>query len=289
MATVTYQLPIGPLPMSAVIGDTAISYSAADFRYVIGAMYARTGRVGPNDALWLYTRAAGADWSVDVNFGQIVLGGNSYYFPERYLATLATRVNIPLTGFNTAPVATRTHGVWLGVDDKNTSGALYGARIHITEDVGAGAPLPSATTYLQLGTLTIAPAQSNIGAANIVNNLRRASNGTAPALLSYYSGFTTSSTATAYWSISDNTVRLQGAINKTTGTWAAGTVYTPVNLPSGARPAEPRAFLCTSLTGPQAARVVIAVAGDITVTPLGSNTADITGGVSLDGCCFEVN
>lgn len=290
MATVTYSLPLTPMMLQAVVGDAAISYAGSDIRLLVGSIYTRSGRVGPGDSLMLYPRLAGADWSVDVQAGQAVIyAGPNLYAPERYLISLAARTNVPLTGFNFAPAATRTHAVYLVVDDKNISGTLYGARIIITEDTGSGAAAPSASYYSQLGTVTIAPAQSNIGSANIVNLLPRAARATPATAPSYYSGFAAGGGTGQglLYSLDGNTVKLQGCVVRSSGNFAAATVYTVANIPVGYRPAYQRYAMTGANLGPAMARVGVSTGGDITVTPYGANAADMTY-VALDSFSYEI-
>lgn len=290
MATATLALP-NPLPIQALGGDTPISYGGQDLRWLIGAMYHRTGRIGFADTMWLYPRLAGADWSVDVNAGMCIVGVNAAtsYAPERYLVTLAARTNIPLTGFVTAPAATRSHGVWVVVKDASQTGAGagYGASIVVTEDTGAGAPNPTGSFFLRLGTVTIAPAQSNIGTANLSVSLQRGARGTPVTALNYASGFATFVSGTigqaVSYSVDGNTVRLQGTVYRTAGNLIAGTIYTVGTLPSSAAPKYARQAIILG-GGPWPLRCLAATSGDIQITAI---TNDATY-ASLDNFSFEI-
>jgi len=296
LATVSYDLPLSPLMLEAVVGDDAIVYNASDVRLMLGAMYPRPGRIGLGDALWLYPRAAGANWSVDVQAGQAVIQGNaSSYTPERYLVTLAERTNLSLAAFNTAPTVTRTHAVYVAVDNKETSGTTYGARLVVTEDTGAGAPVPTASWARQLGTVTIAPAQSNIADTHLSTFMLRASTGTFAfnvelPNVGIYAGFTGGSpygSPDPRFSLTGNTVRMSGAVRRTSGNFAVGTTYTIGRMPVGYRPRHYRLGLATA-SGPNIARVTIGTDGDIAITPYGANLSGMEY-VQFDSIAYEID
>lgn len=290
MATVSYQLPITPYALQAVVGDTAINYNATDQRLWQGASFPRIGRLGLGDSFMVYPNQAGANWSIDVQAGEFIAGSatSNAYAPERYLVTLAARTNVPLTGFNTAPVATRTHNVYLTMDDKNVSGTVYGARIVITEDIGSGAPAPDATMYATLASFTIASGQSNIATANITNFTARTSRAINRIALTYASGFSVPSGAQGMtYSLDGNTVRMQGAVQRTSTTMVAGSTYTIGTLPIGYRPSVIRGAIAIG-DGPGFARVLIDVTGTVTLTPYGANPTAMSIAY-LDAVTFELN
>lgn len=286
MATVTLDLPIDPLPLQ----DASVIYGGYDLRLVLGAMYNRTGRIGLGDSLTLLPRLAGANWSVDVQAGQAIIAGNTgsgTYAPERYLVTLAARTNIALTGFNLAPAGTRNHGVYIVVDDANYSGAVFGGRIIVVEDTTGSGPTAPTGFQFKIGTVTIAPAQSNISAANLATTMARASRATPITALTYATGYATYVSGTigqaVSYSVDGNTVRLQGTAYRTAGDMAAGITYTVGTLPTGYRPAYSRITAGVTI-GPVAFRCVITTSGDIQVTPIGTAIAY----AAFDGITFEL-
>lgn len=283
MATATLALPINPLPLQ----DASVSYGGYDLRLLLGAMYNRPGRLGLGDGLTLLPRLAGANWSVDVQAGQAVVSGTANtYAPERYLVSLAARTNISLAAFNTAPAATRTHGVYLVVDDANYTGATFAGRIVVVEDTtGSGTTAPAGSFVLQLGTVTIGTGQANIAAANLATTMPRAGRNTPSAAPSYYTGFGTGAQVCGY-SLDGNTVRLQGTVQRTSGNFASATSYTVANLPVGYRPTATRIGLGTSGAAANLVRILITTGGDIQITPFtaGGDAAY----VALDGFSFEI-
>lgn len=290
MATVVSTLPITPLALQAVVGDTAVQYNAVDLRYLIGSLYPRSGRVGDYLSMWVFPNQAGANWSVDVNAGMAVVAGASTGVPEKYLATLGTRTNVPLTGFNTSPSATRTHAAWIVIDDKNTSpGAGYAARIVLTEDTGSGAPNPNYPFYFKLATFTIAPAQSNVNTANITNVAPRGDRKATVYPLTLDSGFTTLSGGQApSFSVVGNTVTLQGHVSITSPLApSAGVITFITQFASGIRPAYNRYFTVVVTNGANFGRLVVNAAGSMTITPAPFNTANMSS-FSLDGISYEL-
>lgn len=296
MATVEYTLPTQPLMLEAVVGDAAIIYNASDVRLMLGALYPRPGRIGIGDALWLYPRQAGANWSLDVQAGQAVIPATaSAYAPERYLVTLPARTNLSLVGFNTAPPATRTHAVWLVVDDKSLSGIAYAARLVVTEDTGTGAPNPTASAYRQVGTVTIAPGQANITATHLGTIMIRASSATTEYAFpvfdtgidgGYISGNSVGGQTLRY-SLDGNTVRMQGSVQRATGSFAVGTAYTVGLMPVGYRPAYARLGVIAS-AAPNIARVLITTAGELQVIPYAANPSAMPY-ACFDGFSYEIN
>lgn len=296
MATAILNLPLKPLAVQAPVGDTAISYDASDLRLLTGAACNRPGRLGPGDSFNINPRAAGANWSIDILPGQVVVAptGYSQYVPDRYLVSLAARTNIDMSTFNLAPAATRTHKVWIAVDDKTIGGSINGgARIIVTEDTGSGAPNPTAAVYMQLGTVTIAPSQSNIGVANMTTTLQRAARGTQPFnvtfLNTHVGGDGTAGSTPLSYSLDGNVVRFMGSVKPPgIGKFNVGTVYTVANVSNASyRPSYGRYGLCVG-DGPGIARVVVGTNGDIVITPYAGNPAGMAF-ASLDGFSYEIN
>ncbi|MDP8971154.1 MAG: hypothetical protein M3N52_11810 [Actinomycetota bacterium] len=257
MATVTHVLPVKPLFLQAVGSDTPIEYPADVLRHLVGAVWREAG-VLRTSHFAVTQRAAGADWSVDITSGYAVVGGG--VGNQRYLVYGAGTTNMPLTTFNTAPTATRTHKAWLVLYDKAVSGALYEAQFVITEDTGSGAPTPpnSPSYYFQLGTITIAPAQSNISSAHIgdtrplaslnlsshlqLGHLRQVDNLTLETGILNGSG--THGGETPKVTLYGHTVALRGTIMRSSDlAFQAGSTYTLCNLPAAYRPAAIRRML----------------------------------------------
>jgi len=171
MAESRYTLPNKPLYMQAQTGDTAIDYSAADFRTLLSNMYPTPGIL--DSGSFLVGQSAVVGWSLKVYAGSAILAAG-------YEVQQASSVGLSLAGFNTTPTATRSHRVWLAVYDKliNPSLTEYSAAVVITEDTGAGAPTPAgATGYLFLAYVKISPGQSNIQDENIYDYRYHASPG----------------------------------------------------------------------------------------------------------------
>lgn len=302
MATVIYPdnvagataLP-NPLAIQVLSGDTPVSYGGQDLRWLIGSVHNRYGRIGYGDSLWLYPRAAGADWSVDVNFGMAVVGANpsTSYTPERYLVTLPARINIPLT-FTHSPTGTRNHGVWIVVSDASQTGvgAGYRAAVVVTEDTtGSGAPDPPGSFFVRIGTATIAPSQSNIGAANLSTTMQRSSRATPFTEVTYKSGFTggqTNGTGQGLsYSVDGNTVKWQGSVCRSpSGNFTAGTVYDVATPPSSLWPKYLRLGVGVS-AGPNFARIAVPSTGGLQLTPYTPNVTDMAY-ISLDGFSYEI-
>lgn len=255
MATVvdSTHLTYKPMYLQAVTGDAALNYTAEEWRNFVGAVFPKTGILGMGFRIYPY--ASGANWSVDISPGFAVVGDSVNEF-DRYLCFNPARFNVSINGvFNTAPTATRTHRVFLTVYDKQVSGSLYTNRIVITEDTGAGAPLPAdgQSYYLELGQFTIASGQSNVNTANITNSAQHAGIGNSPQnlpLLSNVQNGTqalTSGAGPARYQIRGSAVVLSGSVQPNGTTWTAGNTYTIGTLPPEAAPKYRR---CVAAAGP---------------------------------------
>ncbi len=299
MATATYTLPTTPEFIQAASGDAAITYNAIDWRYIVGAAFPSTGRLGLGDSFYIYPRAAGANWSIDVNAGMCVIGNTTNtYANDRYLIINNARTNISIAGFNTAPTATRTHNVYLTLDDKNylltggTTPTTYGSRIIVTEDLGSGAPDPTDCSYfVKLGTVTIGVSQTSIVTGSITNILRRARYGNTPLSLPLSSGFLSAtglsgfSGAAPTYNINGNVIRFAGAVMRTgSANFVAGTTYAVATLPAGYTPAFQRLMPAVGSSGIPA-RVDVQTNGVVSVLAWGGDSSY----VSLDGCSFDLN
>lgn len=294
MATVTSTLANKPLFLQALGGDTAISYTAAEVRNLLGALMPRTGAVG-GSSFRIVQRAAGANWSIDINPGFFV-HGNSATESQRYLIRSDATVNLVVSTFNTAPVATRTHRVWINLYDKTVTGSEYVAKLMVTEDTGSGAPAPadSPAYTFELGQFVIAPSQTTVASANITNSGRKAAFGSSNFDLPMASGFISGVAATnggpPRYAISGSQVHLAGVCVRSTGDFVAGTPYTIGTLPDGYRPRYERYMSGVGYTG-YSLRVTVTTAGlvIITVPNIAGATVPDLSWVSLDGCVFEID
>lgn len=273
-----------PLYLQAVSGDTALTYSADDFRELVQALVGRAGRLKDASSLWVSQRLAGANFSVDVWAGAAMVG-------DGYVVTNYARRNVPLTGFNTSPVATRTHRVLLCVYDKAVSGTAYEARIAVTEDTGSGAPDPSdnPTAILELARFTIASGQTSVADANITMTASRGTLGTTATTFTFSAGFSDATSITGgvvrYW-VAGNTVRLQGTVKRTSGDFIAGTGYVIGNLAAQYRPKYPRYLAGVGYVG-RTFRLAVGTNGDVTVSS--ASTGGDLQWVSLDGLSYEID
>lgn len=302
MATTPFALPT-PLAIQVLSGDTPVAYGGQDLRRLLGAMYNRTGRTGLSDSLWLLPNPAGANWSVSITPGQALIAGtfgNGTYTPERYLVTVpyasgTTPINIPLTGFNPAPLTTVTHNVYIVVNDASQTGvgAGYGASIVVTEDIGSGAPIPAGSFNHRIGTVTIAPGQSIITAAHLATTMQRASRATPITAVTYLSGFITTASSVAgatgmgqalSYSVDGNTVRFQGSVSRTAGAaFTPGTDYNVATLPVDVRPKFTR-FMSNATAGPDSFRVKVFTTGEVEISPMDTDFLF----APLDGVTFEI-
>lgn len=108
-----------PLWLEAVAGDALILQSARQYRTVIDAMFSTKGVVGPND-LKVTQRGAGANMSVDVAAGMVVITGDSVAFQGKYVARNTAAYNVTIT---TAPTSgTRTDIIVAKLLDKQADG-----------------------------------------------------------------------------------------------------------------------------------------------------------------------
>lgn len=307
MATTPFALPT-PLAIQVLSGDTPVAYGGQDLRLLLGAICNRAGRLGLPDSVTLIPNPAGANWSVSIMPGQAVMFPTMWpavpangYNPERYLVTVpyatgTTPINISLTGFNTAPVTTRTHSVFMVIKDASQTGVGvgYGASLIVTEDVGSGAPDPTGVSFShRIGTVTIAPGQSNITAAHLATTMQRASRATPITAVTYLSGFITTASSVAgatgmgqalSYSVDGNTVRFQGSVSRTAGAaFTPGTDYNVATLPVDVRPKFTR-FMSNATAGPDSFRVKVFTTGEVEISPMDTDFLF----APLDGVTFEI-
>lgn len=140
-----------PYAMQATGGDDALEYEAQDQRLAVAA-HGEQG-AATTGACKVSQRGAGANFSVDIAAGQYVVKGDSTTGEGSYVVTLTGTVNLTMPS---APAATRTHRVIIGVENKETAGgSVYAAYVDYQEDTGSGTPALAATAEpLALVTMT---------------------------------------------------------------------------------------------------------------------------------------
>lgn len=291
MATVTSEaFTAVPLFMQAASGDPAINYSAADFGRLVQATWQSVGVLTATS--FKVEQADVVGWSVKIRPGYAVLGSYLVYQP--------TAITVSVSAFNTAPSATRTHRVYLVVNDKLAGGSEYAAHIVVVEDTGAGATAPTAAGVLLLAAFTISPGQSNIQQGQISAKPRNASDAGDFLTLAdngYLAGGVLDATAAigtapARARFGSGRIQLSGALRRTgTTTFAAGPVIV-ATLPSFMRPLYTVycAAACSDTagdgTGSLYYRMQVDTAGVMTANiPTGSSPQYLM----LDGIVFEAD
>lgn len=204
-----------PVWIEAVPGDTPILLSAQQYRTIPDALYSAEGVCGLTD-LVVTQRAAGANMSVDVSTGEVVIRGDAVTNQGKYICRSTAVSNWPIA---TAPgTGSRTDLVVAQLYDKQADGGTLYAWTPLVITGSTTAPASSvilATVTVPAGTASITTA-SNISitgsAAKQFAQLRAAS-------------------YRPTWSVqvSDSTYST-GAANFTSGQWPAVTFTMP---PSG--------------------------------------------------------
>lgn len=159
-----------PIYMQAASGDTAISYSALDYRSFLHGLFRTDGILRPDvtaGGLKVTQRAAGANFSVDVAAGRCIIEGDDVTDQGKYFcwSTDVTNVAVP------APPGsgTRTHLIIARVRDKlhQPSWSTYDWTIELVEDTGSGATVPASA--IPLASLAVAAGQASVTDANITD------------------------------------------------------------------------------------------------------------------------
>jgi hypothetical protein len=285
MATATATLPETYF-LQAAGGDSALSYDAIDMRLVIGAIFPKPGSCRTND-FWVQQKAA-PGWGVLINGGFYVAGGSTNH--DRYVAYCPTQTTVDLPGgWVTNPAAIRTHKVYLSIYDKLATGTLYGSKINITEDTGAGAPVPSDNPIKNelLATFTISPGQSYVGDAHITNVAPKASQGVGntavPLAGGYISGEASTQGGPPRYQVVGSRVHFSGTVAKSSGDFPTSTV-TIATMPIGIRPKYQR-YVGALAAGGMPYRLTINTDGTVQVSELASTRSWI----SLDGAFYEID
>lgn len=160
-----------PLFMQSLVGEDPINYSAADFgSQLLQAIWPSSGVITPT--AFHVEQADTVGWAIKVRTGRAIVG--------RYLVTSDTTYTIDVSALNTSPVGTRTHRVFLVVQDKLEGGDGYYAHVKVVEDFGSSAAVPEAAAVLLLAAFTISPGQTGITDANISAKPRNASDAGEP-------------------------------------------------------------------------------------------------------------
>lgn len=167
-----------PAWMQATGGDAAITYSAAQDRRVLGALFSREG-VLDKDAghLKVSQRGAGANFSVDVAAGGAAIQGDDV--SDQGIYQVASTATENRTTPSAPGSGTRNHRVIARIQDKMHNGIWTGYDwvIEIQQDTGSGTPaLPASAIPLAL--VAIAAGQSSVTNANITDLRPRCSVGT---------------------------------------------------------------------------------------------------------------
>jgi hypothetical protein len=295
MAVVTSTLAQKPLFLEALSDDPEIQYTAAELRLLTGAIWSRSGIV-TNTAMRVSQRAAGPAWAVAIGAGFVVLDGAGV---DRYLLYQGSGLEIPLTGFDTTPAATRTHKVFVVVYDKLVQGAGYEAKVIITEDTGSGAPTPalnSPVSVLQLATITVSPGQGSIQDGHIHNTVRHAGFGGSHTIIALSDNIADASVTMELGQPrvirSGTTAKLQGGVRRTSGNdFDAGATYILGRLDDAYRPNSTRYVIGTAGADLPAAK---AYTYRLTIRTNGNLEADIPDGytpnwLGLDGITYELD
>lgn len=163
-----------PLLMQAAGGDTAVEYSALDVRALLGMLLRNEGvlhALPPGaSALKVTQRAAGANFSVDVDTGAAVIAGDDITDQGMYAVQSTAATNLAVAS---PPVSgTRIHRVVARVKDHLHDGSwavnTYEWALEVLEDTGSGTPATPASA-ISLATVSVAAAQSSVLAANITD------------------------------------------------------------------------------------------------------------------------
>lgn len=289
MATYTSpDFPLKPLFMQTLAGDTPINYAAYEFRHLVNAIWLTPGIIGQTS--FALTQADQLGWNIRVGGGSATSGG--------YYIYLGAGFTLSLAGFNTNPAATRTHKVFLVVQDKSNSGtgSGYSANVVVTEDTGAGAPTPDATVSILLGTVRISPGQSNILNSHISANPRRASDASIPYDLAANDRLV-STIGSADTVINASPLRLRygngrvwisGSARLKSGNAFTATSYDLWRMPDWAWPFNDKRMLAATTDSSMLCRLYVSSADGMVTATLSSAKTDNPQYLHLDGLSYEI-
>jgi hypothetical protein len=151
-----------PVWQEAVSGDVPILQSARAYRTVCDAIWTSEGVIGAGDLL-PSARAAGANMSVDIAAGLVVIQGDAIAAQGKYVMRSTAVTNLPI---NAAPATgSRTDLIVAQLYDKQADGGTtYGWSLLV---------LPSTTTRppssVEVGRVTVPAGATSIVAGNISN------------------------------------------------------------------------------------------------------------------------
>jgi hypothetical protein len=280
--------PLKPLFMQSLAGEDPINYAAYEFRHLVNAMWATPGVIG--QASFQVTQADQLGWNIRVGGGQATSGG--------YYIYLGSGITISLAGLNTNPAATRTHKVFLTVQDKSNSGTgtRYAANVVVAEDTGSGAPTPEATVSILLATVRISPGQSQILNSHINANPRRASDAAVPYDLDS-NGRLVSTIASAHTVINASPLRLRYGNGRV---WISGTArlksgaaftalsYDLWRMPDWAWPTNDKRLLASTTDSSMVCRLYVSAADGMVTATLSSGKTNDPQYLHLDGLSYEI-
>ena len=149
-----------PLILEAVGGDTAITFSARQLRTIMDAVWSAEGVVTSADLL-PSARAAGANMSVDVSAGMVVVQGDSIAAQGKYVARSTAVANLTISA---APGSgTRTDLIVAQLSDKQADGgsAYSWAPIVLTGTTTVPA------SAVELGRVNVPTGTASIVAGNL--------------------------------------------------------------------------------------------------------------------------
>lgn len=286
-----------PLWMQAAGGDSAVSYSAAAYRYgLLAALFTTSGVIDPinSGGLQVVQHAAGANMSVDVGAGTAVIPGTDVSLQGSYFcANDAGGVNL------TVPAApgsgTRVHRVVAQVQD-HLNNAGYAANTYkwvlsLLADTGSGTPATPASA-ISLATVSVSAGQSSVTNANITDTRAWARQSTTTeGFLTVASGVSAADATRnpRYKLTADGYVHLYGWVQAT----AAGSLTPPATsllltgLPANATPSGFRD--CGMATSKGFVDCLVKSDGTISWSPLGGTVSMAIGDWwSFEGLSFRV-
>lgn len=286
-----------PLWMQAATGDSAVSYSAANYRYgLLSALFTKTGVIDPinSGGLQVVQHAAGANMSVDVNAGTAIIPGTDVSLQGNYFcANDAGGVNLTVPA---APASgTRVHRVVAQVQDR-LNNAGYAANTYqwvlsLLADTGSGTPATPASA-ISLATVSVSAGQSSVTNANITDTRTWAQQAiTTEGILTVASGVSAAdATRTPRYKLTaDGYVFLYGWVNATAGGSLTAGTTSPLltGLPANATPSGIRD--CIMATSKGAVDCVINSSGVISWQPLTGTIATFVGDWwSFEGISYRV-
>jgi hypothetical protein len=155
-----------PVLLEATAGDAAISYDAYNLRAMFDAIWSGEGVASLTD-LVVTQRGAGANMSVDVSAGLVVIQGNAIANQGKYVCRSTATVNLPIA---TAPGSgTRTDLIVAQLYDKQADGGTQYAWTPLVITGSTTAPPSSAV----LAQVTVPTGTASITTASNINGTGR--------------------------------------------------------------------------------------------------------------------